>query len=116
MTYVIFEVKSDEVGKINKLTKDDLVSRQSILTRDSSSLNMKGEFSYVKVEGSNDGIKRANELGVLIALIIGPDEVEKARVTVKNMVSEEQQTILIDDLIDEIYRTIDEFEESETDR
>ena len=62
MTYVIFEVKSDEVGKINKLTKDDLVSRQSILTRDSSSLNMDGEFSYVKVEGSDDGIKRAEEL------------------------------------------------------
>ena len=62
MTYVIFEVKSDEVGKINKLTKDDLVSRQSILTRDSSSLNMEGEFSYVKVEGSDDGIKRAEEL------------------------------------------------------
>ena len=62
MTYVIFEVKSDEVGKINKLTKDDLVSRQSILTRDSSSLNMKGEFSYVKVEGSDNGIKRAEEL------------------------------------------------------
>ena len=62
MTYVIFEVKSDEVGKINKLTKDDLVSRQSILTRDSSSLNMKGEFSYIKVEGSDNGIKRAEEL------------------------------------------------------
>lgn len=62
MTYVIFEVKSDEVGKINKLTKDDLVSRQSILTRDSSSLNMEGEFSYVKVEGSENGIKRAEEL------------------------------------------------------
>jgi len=62
VTYVIFEVKSDEVGKINKLTKDDLVSRQSILTRDSSSLNMDGEFSYVKVEGSDDGIKRAEEL------------------------------------------------------
>lgn len=62
MTYVIFEVKSNEIGKINKLTKDDLVSRQSILTRDSSSLNMKGECSYVKIEGSEDGIKRANEI------------------------------------------------------
>ena len=68
MTYVIFEVKSDEVGKINKLTKDDLVSRQSILTRDSSSLNMKGEFSYVKVEGSNDGVKRAKALAKKLEL------------------------------------------------
>ena len=62
MTYIIFEVKSDEIGKINKLTKDDLVSRQSIFTRDSSSLNMKGEFSIVKIEGSKDGLKRAEEL------------------------------------------------------
>ena len=34
----------------------------SILTRDSSSLNMKGEFSYVKIEGSDDGVKRAEKL------------------------------------------------------
>jgi len=62
LTYLIFEVKSDEIGKINKLIKDDLISRQSILTRDSSSLNMKGNFSYVKIEGSADGLKRAKEL------------------------------------------------------
>ena len=62
MTYLIFEVKSDEIGKINKLIKDDLISRQSILTRDSSSLNLKGEFSYLKIEGSEKGLKRAEEL------------------------------------------------------
>ena len=62
MPYVIFEIKSEDVGKINKLIKDDLVSRQSILTRDSSSLNLKGEFSYVKIEGSNEGTKREEEL------------------------------------------------------
>jgi hypothetical protein len=62
LTYVIFEVKSEEIGKINKVIKDDLVSRQSILTRDSNSLNLKGEFSYLKVEGSDAGIKRAEEL------------------------------------------------------
>ena len=62
MTYVIFEVKTEEVGKINKLTGDDLVSRQSILTRDSNSLNLKGNFSYVKIEGSAEGIKRAEEI------------------------------------------------------
>lgn len=62
MTYLIFEVKSDEIGKINKLIKDDLISRQSILTRDSSSLNLKGNFSYVKIEGSANGLKRAKDL------------------------------------------------------
>jgi hypothetical protein len=62
VAYLIFKVKSDEVGKINKLIKDDLISRQSILTRDSSSLNLKGEFSYVKIEGSDEGLKRAQEV------------------------------------------------------
>jgi hypothetical protein len=62
LAYLIFEVKSDEIGKINKLIKDDLISRQSILTRDSSSLSLKGDFSYLKIEGSDEGLKRAEEL------------------------------------------------------
>ena len=62
MAYVIFEVKSEDLGKINKITSDDLVSRQSILTRDSNSLNLDGDVSFLKIEGSEDGIKRAEEL------------------------------------------------------
>ena len=62
VTYIIFEVKSENVGKINSLAKDDLVSRQSILTRDASSLDMIGDVSYVKIEGSNEGFKRAKKL------------------------------------------------------
>ena len=62
LAYVIFELKSEDAGKINKIIKDDLVSRQSILTRDSSSLNIKGELLYLKIEGSNEGLKRAEEL------------------------------------------------------
>ena len=62
MVYVIFEVKTEDVGKINKLLKDDIVSRQSILTRDSSSLDIDGDFSYVKIEGSEEGIKKAEEI------------------------------------------------------
>ena len=62
MAYLIFEAKSEDAGKINKLIKDDLVSRQSILTRESSSLGIDGDFSYVKIEGSEQGLKRAEEL------------------------------------------------------
>jgi len=62
LAYVIFEVKPENIGSINKLIKDDLVSRQSIITRDSSSLNIKGDSSYVKIEGSPEGIKKAEEL------------------------------------------------------
>jgi hypothetical protein len=62
LTYAIFEVKSEFVGKIDKMVKDDLVSRQSILTRDSSSLDLKDDNFYVKIEGSESGLKRAEEL------------------------------------------------------
>ncbi|MHA2181291.1 MAG: histidine--tRNA ligase [Promethearchaeota archaeon] len=61
-------------------------------------------------------LKRANELGVLITLIVGPDEMEKNKVTVKNMISEEQKIIIFDELIDEIYRIIDDYDESESER
>jgi len=62
MPYVIFEVKSENISKINDLLKDDLVSRQSILTRDSSSLNIDKNVSYLKIAGSNEGIKKAEKL------------------------------------------------------
>ncbi len=62
MAYVIFEIKSEDTGKINTIIKDDVVSRQSILTRDSSSLDVKGDFSYLKIDGSKEGLDRANKL------------------------------------------------------
>jgi hypothetical protein len=62
VAYIIFEVKSENAGKINEVIKDDLVSRQSILTRDSSSLDLKGDFLYLKIEGSEEGLKRAEEI------------------------------------------------------
>lgn len=62
VTYVIFEVKPEDLGKINNVVKDDIVSRQSILTRDASSLGFDKEVSYLKIEGSNDGLKKAEEL------------------------------------------------------
>jgi ABC-type uncharacterized transport system ATPase component len=62
VTYIIFEVKSENVGEIDKMIRDDLVSRQSILTRDSSSLDIKENVFYVKIEGSEEGLKKAKEL------------------------------------------------------
>lgn len=59
---MIFEVKSAEAGKINTIVKDDLVSRQSLVIRDANSLDIKGGVSYLKVEGSKEGLKRAEAL------------------------------------------------------
>ena len=62
MAYVIFEVKKEDSGKINAIVKDDLVSRQSITTRDASSLEIKGETTFLKIEGSENAIKKAEKL------------------------------------------------------
>ena len=62
MAYIIFEVKKENSGKINSVIKDDLVSRQSITTRDANSLEIKGESTYLKIEGSGDGLKKAENL------------------------------------------------------
>ncbi len=57
-------------------------------------------------------LAKANELGVLISLIIGPKEMEDNKITIKDMNSEKQKTIKLDNLIDEIYNIIDENNEN----
>lgn len=54
-------------------------------------------------------LSRANELGILITLIIGPQEMENNEVTVKNMKTGEQKTIKINNLITEVYHILDEY-------
>jgi len=52
-------------------------------------------------------LSKANELGVLIVLIIGPKEMEQNEVTIKNMRTEVQETTKSSSLIDKIYDIID---------
>ena len=77
MPYVIFELKSVEAGKINTIIKDDLVSRQSIVIRDANSLDVKKEVSYLKVEGSAEGVKRAEELAKELGISKLPEKKAK---------------------------------------
>ncbi|HHH78192.1 MAG TPA: hypothetical protein ENL18_03150 [Thermoplasmatales archaeon] len=69
MEHVIFEIEKEKAEGISLLEKDDLVSRQSIMTRDSKSLGIEGDSIYVKIDGSEEAVKQAekivkeNELG-----------------------------------------------------
>ena len=54
-------------------------------------------------------MEKANEQGVIIELIIGPEELTEKQIAIRNMVSEEQKTVDLDELIDEIYEIIDHF-------
>jgi hypothetical protein len=77
MSYAIFEVKSAETGKIQTMLQDDIVNRQSIVIRDANSLEMKGTVSYLKVEGSPEGLKRAKELAKEFGMKKVPDKKAK---------------------------------------
>jgi hypothetical protein len=77
MSYVIFEVKSAEGGKIQTMLQDDIVNRQSIVIRDANSLDIKGAASYLKIEGSSEGLKRAKELAKELGMKKLPDKKAK---------------------------------------
>lgn len=62
MSYAIFSVNKSQASKINKILKDDLVSRQSISIRDASALNIDKDVRYVLIEGTDEAIKKAEEL------------------------------------------------------
>ncbi|MFX1502236.1 MAG: histidine--tRNA ligase [Promethearchaeota archaeon] len=57
-------------------------------------------------------LKKANELGVIIVLIIGPEELKDRTVTIRNMVSEVQKTVELSELINKIYDIIDQISNS----
>ncbi|MFW9783005.1 MAG: histidine--tRNA ligase [Candidatus Heimdallarchaeota archaeon] len=56
-------------------------------------------------------LSKANDLGILITLIVGTKEMEENKVTLRNMKTEEQKTINIKNMIEQIYEILDEFGE-----
>jgi hypothetical protein len=62
MSYVIFSVEKSQVSKVNQILRDDMVSRQSIVLRDASALNIEKDVRYVLIEGTDEAIKKAEEL------------------------------------------------------
>lgn len=62
MPYALFSVKKENIGKIDRVLKDDLVSRQSITVRDASVLGINKDARFVLVEGTEEALKKADEL------------------------------------------------------
>ncbi len=63
-----------------------------------------------RFKGLKNQLSRANDLGVSITLIIGPKEMSNNQITIKNMITEKQETIDKSQLIDKIYDLFDELE------
>ena len=64
-----------------------------------------------KFKNLKSQLSRASELGILIALIVGEKEMEQNKVSIKNMATNTQKTIKSEEIIEEIYKILDEFEE-----
>jgi len=62
MAYAIFEIKKEDESAVEEIKKDDLVSRQSIWTRDAKSLGIEGDSVFLKIEGDEEAIKKAEEI------------------------------------------------------
>jgi hypothetical protein len=62
MSYAIFSVEKTQASKINKILRDDLISRQSILVRDAEALDIKKDVRFVLIEGTEEALKKAEEL------------------------------------------------------
>ncbi|MHA1439031.1 MAG: histidine--tRNA ligase [Promethearchaeota archaeon] len=69
-----------------------------------------------KFKNLKSQLSKANELGVLITLIIGQKEVQERKITIRNMYTEEQNVINFEDLIENIYQILDKFDEEKEEK
>ena len=59
----LYLVKSVDKGKVEELLKtDDIVSRQSIIIRSASILEVEDDGFFILIKGSDESIKKADEL------------------------------------------------------
>lgn len=84
--YAIFKVPVENKGKADQLLKDDLVSRQSITVRDAQALEMEGKETYVLIEGSEEALKKADELFEEVGEKLGGEDAE----TIFNKIKERE--------------------------
>lgn len=89
MSYAIFCVEKTQASKINKILRDDLISRQSILVRDATALNIEKDVRYVLIEGTEDALKKAEELFSETGKKIADEDAK----TIYNKIKSEEQDV-----------------------
>lgn len=62
MAMIVLKVEPSKAAVVQKVTSDDVVSRQSIHTRDARALGLAGDHLYVRIQGSDAGIAQAKKL------------------------------------------------------
>jgi hypothetical protein len=62
MAYLIFSIPNENKNKIKDVLRDDIISRQSITTRDAGVLKIDKEAQLVLIEGEESALERAKDL------------------------------------------------------
>ena len=83
--------------------------KEGLIIEENHEINFFSCIIDYRFKNLKNQLSKANELGVIIVLIIGSEELTDRTVTIRNMVSEEQKTVDLDELINEIYDIIDQF-------
>lgn len=74
--YTVLKVEKKNQARIDDLYKDDLVSRQTIIKREGVSLNLEPDYIYILIEGSEEAVKRAMEIGEKFSVKIEKNEID----------------------------------------
>ncbi len=75
MEYIILFLEKGKSALLGKVLQDDIISRQSIKVQEPSSLGLKGEGTYLMIEGAPDALKKAIEIaGPECRSIEGPEK------------------------------------------
>ncbi|HII41117.1 MAG TPA: hypothetical protein HA326_07890 [Thermoplasmata archaeon] len=60
--YRVFRVPANQLSAVDLVYRDNLAGRQSITVREARTLGLSGEGNLVLIEGSEDGVGRAEAL------------------------------------------------------
>ena len=62
MEYIILFLEKGKSALLGKVLQDDAVSRQSIKVQEPSSLGLKGDGTYLMIEGAPEALNKAKEI------------------------------------------------------
>jgi histidyl-tRNA synthetase len=87
---------------------DEEVANYAIKIADKLRIDHLPSIIDYRFKNLKNQLSKANELGVLITIIIGKKETERNEVIIRNMATNEQKTINFKDTNEEIYKMFDE--------
>ncbi len=76
--YRVFRIPAAQIANIDTVYADNVAGRQSITVREARTLGLGGEGSLVLVEGSDEGVVRAETLLKDVAMTLTGSEAEAA--------------------------------------